>query len=686
MENNALKLDVLKLYRANEFKKPEFGLRFQHLEPHEISWIYQGDYRLKYRIEAAKRFENKHLNLEEFSNNFSIEMLNNAKQEEYPNWYILKLVEFGRISLSIDLIMRLRLTRNEILLNKSYLYTKEFIEKFEDYAINKLMHSNQLIKKSVTIQMCRMLMYYQITIDNFIENTKKYMDDLEQKVSKNKFRKMINVVNVLIQMGFDIDYNVNSVIESKIVLDSYPQIKNGYEEYRKYAKTNFVLKTNETELSHIRCFINHLYKYFPEVDNLTKLKYYHFEHFVREQKKTKNIRGKKNDYATINHRLDTFNKMLKHLRSIEGSNIPNFNFEYLKLKEPRKFTKYHSKKDILRLVEAVKKADTVEGRFIQHKMALIISIDTGRRMHEIISLNYDCYKNGKVFFHKTKNKKPGWQPVGQATINAIHILKEYADNIKTKLYSKYDGQTSRRLFPSKYQKGSTILSHSAVSEYFKRIQLNNNIVDEKGNAKYRLHDNKRNFVTCMLAAKVKPDEISRFLRQDTNSLIPYEVNNGFAIKTLKKIEERGLLVGKDFNENKVVKDENPIINLLKDVNVVERNKQNLIYKINNPKEAMPLALGYCTDYNNYDICGDLICLACNEFRSDSLEDFYNYASKIYKYIYKYKRDKTISDIEKKLLNSLENFYNNMLIENKEDFKSIMRKVRKSAKEVLKNNG
>lgn len=190
----------------------------------------------------------------------------------------------------------------------------------------------------------------------------------------------------------------------------------------------------------------------------------------------------------------------------------------------------------------------------------------------------------------------------------------------------------------------------------------------------------------MLAAGVKPEEISKFLRQDVDSLIPYEVNNEIAIETLKKVEKKGLLMGKSFQKNSAIQEGNPIIDLLKDVNVIERNKQNMILKINNPKEVLPLSPGSCVDYNNFEICGDLICLACDEFRSDSLDDFYSYATKVCKYIYKYKRDKQIIKFEKKLLVALEKAYGNLLLDKKESFDIVIKKVRKIAREELKNDG
>lgn len=140
----------------------------------------------------------------------------------------------------------------------------------------------------------------------------------------------------------------------------------------------------------------------------------------------------------------------------------------------------------------------------------------------------------------------------------------------------------------------------------------------------------------MNAAGIKPERIAEFLCQEIDTLIPYEVSNQMAVETLKRVEEKGLLIGKSFNKTKK-EEKNPILLLLDNFDVVQKNKENFIQKINNPKEAMSLSLGECMEPSNYDVCGDLFCMACDEYNPNNLEEAYEFGIKMMKFCYVNKR-------------------------------------------------
>lgn len=611
-----------------------------------------------------------------------------VKGEEIPHWYLLKLIEYKRISVNIEVLIRMRIRREDALLGNSKLINLNFIERFEEKGIESMKYSKVRVKKSVTIALIRALLYYQIPVENFVGKAKEFIELIENKVSGNYKRDILNAINILIQMGYEVNYSFNKepklTITGDLLVNPHKEIRESIEEYVRSLQSEKSIRSLRTLSSHLRTFFNFLYKEYPEVNKLSKLTNKHIEEFISNQKKSKNFMSKRNTNATINNRIYTLKQMLEFFRRRNTYNIPNnIISKYDVLKEPKTYTKSTSQSEILKLIKAIQSVDTY-GKFMQHKMALIILIDTGRRIHEVLSLELNCLRNGKVYFHKTKNNSPGWQIVGEATINAIRTLKEYANNIKSPLYSYLDGKIKRRLFPSKYRKGTSILSIDAVSDFFNKIQVENNIVNDNGKPKYTIHDNKRNFVSCMLEAGVEPQEISSFLKQNINSLVPYEVNNQKAIETLKKIEQKGLLIGNSYHKE-IKKYDNPITKLLEDIDVVTRNKNNLIFKINNPKETMPLALGNCIDNSNFEICGDLVCLACSEFKTDSLEDFRKYAIKMYKYIYTYKRNNRVKKIEEKLNKALRKVYVKLNLNENKTFQDEIKEIKKIARKENKKD-
>ncbi|HYE83725.1 MAG TPA: tyrosine-type recombinase/integrase [Clostridia bacterium] len=655
------------------------GLKYRHFTFEELTRIYENDSRLEKRLKSVSLFQSKYSDLSVLEKQLSLSGIKSFKKDELPHWYILKLVQYGRIKLGISALMELRPYREDIFICDSFLVNTGLLNKFEGFAINNLGYSKLRVEKAITIQLFRLILYFQKPVEQLVAEIDNSLRIIENAISQLKYRQILCAVNILSNMGYKTDYDNG---KRRIPLNRKEPLRNenigilkAIDEYSKY-------KYEKTIVSHIRAFFNYLWDYFPDIDMIQKLNNRHIEAFIENQKTTINIRGKTNSSATINHRLEALDKMLEYYRTEYKLNIPVVITKYDKLKEPMKYTKYESREDIFNLIQAIANSD-YGSEYIQHKMVLLILVDTGRRIHEVLCLKYDCYKDGQVYFHKTKNGFSGWQIVGETTINAIRVLKEaYANDIQTRIYSRIDKHKVRRLLPSKYYKGKSVLSYEAVSDFFNRIQIDNDIIDENGKPRYSLHDTKRNFVTCMLGAGVKPKEIADYLHQKANSLIPYEVNNEFAVKTLKSVETKGLLLGNSIYGNSQIEKNSAILELLKDVDIVTRHRVNLMTQINRPKSVMPLSLGSCTDYYSFSECGDLICIACDEFKADSLDDFIAYSKKMFRYVLSYKRDLKVNEIENKLLISLKKAYERMELNDKEAFESLIKKIKKSTKREM----
>ncbi|WP_429080732.1 tyrosine-type recombinase/integrase [Brassicibacter mesophilus] len=458
-------------------------------------------------------------------------------------------------------------------------------------------------------------------------------------------------------------------------------------EYLDHLNIEYSFKTYEVEKSHLKKFFEFLTTNFPQIQKIRDLNNDVVIKFIQTQKEVINIRGTKNTNATINHRVQALEKMLKYHRDNGKYQIPdNVTTKYDYLREPKKYPKYESKEEIFRVIIAIKEAlkDKKYEEEFQELCVLLILIDSGRRVHEVLTLKYNCLRKGRVVFHKCKHRKTTIPIVGETTLNAIRIAKEYSRKINKMIYSKYDQFKVRRLFPSKNTKGRTLLSRDSVDQLFKLIQIENSIVDNSGKPMYTLHDNKRNFVTNLLAAKVTPEEIAQYLNQNTNSLLPYEVNNEFAITTLKSVEERGLLIGES-DSNQKSNEQNPILELIQNVDIVSRHKENLLHSINNTKDTVPLFLGICVDNTNVEVCGDLVCMACEEYRTDNIEEFEKYAIRLFRFIYQNRRHNSTKKIENQLYKALENIYLNIENTKIKDYEVKIKRLKKEARRRVEND-
>lgn len=680
-----------------ESLEPKVGLGYQHLDESEIRYLNGNNPISRDKLHFFRKFKVRYSNLKELESNLCPKKITANKGNNYfPHWYILRLIEYKRVSVDYLTLDSLRIKRSSLLTVNSYLIDLVFIEKFESLAIEKLKYAKDYVQRNLTITLIRGMLFYQLKIDDFIKEIVKFYNEIDNLVTKGTIysgnrRDVSNIINVLKQMKYDIDFDLQkspSIIATGELLKSrHKEFRNALNEYAEFLKSsNKMIRTISTELSHLREFFNFLNDCYPDISRFLNLNNSHIREFIKEQKSKINIQKKHNTNETINHRLEALRSMLNYYNNMgKYTTRKNIITKYDLLKETNTYPVYRSEKEIFKLINTVINDKPTTDTHKQCRLCLIILIDTGRRVHEVLCLNYNSLEGNNVYFHKTKQNEPTWQNVGEATINSIKELKEeYARNIKSGIYSRYDNMTMRRLFPSYKYKGTAILSKDTVSRYFDKIQIENGLIDDKGEPIYTIHDNKDNFVSNLLGAGVSAEGIAKFLNQKTDSLLPYEVNNQAAVNTLKRVEEKGLLIGDSYNKD-LEEDDSEIVSLLREVDVINRNKQNLILKINNPKEAMPLAMGYCTDYTNFEICGDLICLACDEFETDSYEEFLRYALKMYNYIYQFRRDEVVKSIEDRLLGALEKVYNKLDVTHKKEFKIVIREIKKEAREELKKD-
>lgn len=655
--------------------KPIIGARYKHLTVPEIKWVCNRNNSVfERRLKELEVVWEKYSSLEKLESEIPQIIGKGNFWGGIPKWYITQLVILGRISVDLSHIYELVTPDKEIFYPGCPIFDYTFIN---DFFINAEMmgYTTGLSACSVRSHLLCMFIYYRCNTEQIYEKLDDYLNIIAEFKSSANYGISI-IKNVLINMGYGIGectHGISSRVYKNGLDNKYKiefkytnseQYLEAFNDYMAYLEKTSPHKTRRTNISHIVCFYNFIGEKYPYVDKLCEISNSHIVNFREYQLNRINCFGRKNTVETVNHSIQAVNKMWKFLKL---QNLYEVSEEivtvYDNIKESRVYSPKILHKEVIDVINCIRKYENPDK--IQEKAALMILILTGRRIHEVLSLKYNCFSwiNDKPFihFHKTKNNNSINEYISDECVRVVVQAKEFADKFNYNIYSSYDNLICRRLFPSYKKRGRSIIGISVVSNLFKKIQIENGIVDEGGFPKYTLHDNKKNFVSLMLATGITPIEISNFLGQQVDSLLPYEINNMYALETLKRVEGKGLLTGSAFEQKWDIGYDSTkdVVDLFfSDFDVISRHKENLIYSIRNPSGTMPLVFGVCTDKYNMGLCGDLLCLACEEFKVSNLEEIDELLRKIYKHLYTYGKNKEFRNTDKKISNTFIKIYTN----------------------------
>lgn len=682
---------------SSDERKPSIGCKYLHFTEQELKWVCNRNGRIFHRRnKALKKFIRQFPDLKILEREIAYgKILDEKLKNSFIDWYVICLIAFRRISVSIEVYYKLNLLAIELAFPESPVCDVNFIENFTKNAID--MGYSKVSLKSVFTDLIWMFVHFGGSEEVLANKISEYEEIIQEKVPKRKSN--IHVIsNILHNMGYtNIDNNVNAVKKTNpddFIL-ALPEIGKAFSQYCTFLNEKKSHKTAKTIISHVRSFLNYLVEKHYEVKALKDISNATIIGFREFEISRINMFGRKNSNATINHRLQAINDFWGYLINTLKFNlsreiITEFDF----LKEPKTFPKKILKSEIMKLVFAIRNETNEE--YLQQKIILIILILTGRRIHEVLTLELNCIKryNGKMrlFLHKTKKNKATFEFINDECTAAIIKAREYAKGIKQPIYSKLDNRSCRRLFPSSHYKGRSLVSYNSVEAYFKKIQMDNGIIDENRKAKYTLHDNKRNFISNMLSAGITPQEISNFLDQQIFSLQHYESYNEHALDVLRIVEKKRLLLGETFapSESLNVKEENEdkkkILDILNNIDVINRNKENLIYAIKNPKMALPLSFAMCTDNSSVGICGEILCLSCYEVHPTDFESIDKFAIKMYKHIYKFKRVIDFKRLESEIVKAITNGYRKLGIDNETYIQAKIKELKGIARKEVKNSG
>lgn len=626
-------------------------------------------------------------------NDFENVLKNKEKSKELVkayNWYIKILGYYKRINIPENIIFRVKIRLYEFEnIDDEITFLKK---KFKEILCEKYKYNEQYVIQ-VLCEIVRLKLFYQQPLRICLKKINEY---LEIAISFDEYKNnKKNLINTIIRFLYEIEYIKESdlysyeeplTINSKNTSEEYKRVVN---EYMKQCRDTKATKTFRAIKSHLKNFFDFMEDKFPEIDKFNELTNEHIREYIKYLKKTKSQRNEELSPGTINGRIEECKRLFNYVeQNITGIGTMNIITKYDRVKEYKSLPKYTSKSDVIRLIKAINEID--EEKYMQEKLIIILMVDTGRRFHEVRCLSFSCLQDDNyIFFHKTKKGVSIKQKVGDISVKVVLKAQKICKDIDKDIYSKADGLKIRRLFASKKNFYRTLVSEFSVAAVFKEIQIKNGIVDYKNEPLFALHDNKRNFISNMESAGVTATELAKLLDQNINTIAQYEVRNDKAIRILKKLEEKGALIGRECTSNNKLQKES-LYNILNQKEIIERNKINLIEKVQNPKEVIPLPIGECTNIEDILLCGQLFCMACENYtliNDKDKEKFEEFCEKFFIHMYMYKKDDRLKEIRRKF----EEISNNILINNNivsaSDLKKYANGIKKRARikvEEIKN--
>lgn len=659
--------------------------KYMHLDDCELEYLMKSNVLVESILKEYISFREKISDLKKFERKLESEEITDEFIKKY-NLSIIILAYFNRMYIPKKRIFSLIINCKDLINIDEEL---KYIRSRFNYILVEVFGYSKGWVRQIFCEVIRLRLFYHKPVKLCSENIEEYLLLAPNYIYKCSIKTMFRFLSEIEYIEVEDSLFLR---EEKVTLQSKNcsiEFNNITNEYLLQVKNTKARKTLRATRSNLKNFFDFMQEKLSNINEFSEIKNRHIKMYVKYLQEKKTYRGQNISPSTINARLEELQKLFRYVEEhFEGVDSLNIISRYDKVKEYNNFPKLISKKDMLRLIRAIGEID--EERYLQEKLILILMLDTGRRFHEVRVLSYSCLQgDNHIFFHKTKTGGAINQKVGPTCINAVLNAQKLCNHINKEIFSKVDNKKVRRLFPSIKDKCRTIVGEKAVADVFRDIQVKSGIVDHNNKPLFTLHDNKRNFISNMESAGISAPQIAKLINQNIKTIAQYEVRNDKATQILKEIEEKKVLVGKYEEHANKIEREN-IFNVLSQNDIIERNKINLIEKIQNPKEVIPLPFGECTQIENIVLCGQLFCIACENYKlftDNDKEQFERFCFKFYIHIYMYKKNEKLKEI----YNKFEQICKNVLINNNmidtSNYKKYVNSIKKRARnevEVIKS--
>lgn len=626
---------------AESLSRPTFGPRYSHFTDNEIHWIHsvlvgkpgRGDGK-EFLILGHRALLDQYPDLREFENlpveeQLSLNRITNSRTRQAAGRIVLWLANYGRVQLSLPYLEQRHL--KEVPNDLIPLVNTRAME-YLQAALDELGEANP---NRVRGKYWRFLLWAGQPLDEAVKRFEEFYAQYKNPGEAGVTR----LRTIFLHKGLPVapePPREGDPYQLHLLETSSPKLLAAYKSYVDFIQPVGAYGTWVQKKRNMRIFLDWLDEEYSDLQSLADLKRFHIREFVA------NIAG---EYAphtrnTIVATLkDWFDWLRDHaqLRDIApGGPLVNSldrTKEYYRLQPD---VSPEEMRYLFRVIQGIE-----EDQDFLVKMALLLMMDTGARLHEVLHLDYDCLYLGPggvpwIRIRKRKQQTPHERPAGQLTIQCVERLRSYQEGFKAPLATQVDPKRTRRLFVSKL--GRQVMREYRVYTVLSAAQLKAGLShqEDPSEPRYSPHDLRRIYVTALQNAGT-PDDIIRLLtgHSPRTRLTPYELGYEKANQTFAHMDSAGVLTGKPQHEKSFVAGgiarlDEDILSLLRNRDVRERQRVNQQRAEADPLVAFPLITGKCIGRAEIDCWnGPLSCFGCQHFEDIDPEAVDNYLRKLF---------------------------------------------------------
>ncbi|MBP2636810.1 MAG: tyrosine recombinase XerD [Firmicutes bacterium] len=537
------------------------------------------------------------------------------------------------------------------------------------YVMPKILHQEEFDKVNEAIKHFDYKEAIQIHVPQFLQkimiaSVKKFTDISEQDIYKYRdlnsrpevARATFYVLKRMgnIDVAKEYEYPKTNTPVSTPLKTQNRQILTIYNEYAKYAESEWVESTREKKVAASRFFLNWLSDNLEEI-NLSTLSFETLISYADYLKEYQNpVTLKPNSKSRVVHILSYLKSFFEFLTrrgllndDLVAKLVDYNSVLYYKKYKNKTFPYPVPMKDRIAIEKMV-----LEGypsnQIIDCFFRLLYLL--GLRPVEALSIKLDCLrgteKTPMLYIHKGKDYKERFIPLPNEEYLLIKKLQEINKD-SMPIYFEYDELTTQRLLNYR----GTLIREGSLNDIFKDLQVKHGIVDFRGDAKYTLYILRKIRITTWLENGLSETEVAYLcghgnvdshnfylVGKETRIANAQKVFNQYYKELLEQVEETGSYKPREVNDEEV---ESYFKQLERTLIQIESKNINLVAMEsivkNVPELLFPVSCGMCF---SLAILGDdfecermkFPCLECDELldAENHISNFNNYVQRLYK--------------------------------------------------------